>query len=303
MKVASLTDVGLKRAHNEDSLHAASLRVVDAGCSLAVSVLVVSDGMGGAAAGEVASRMTCEMVTSRTLSGVVTAHVDPDRTFVNMERVLKEAIEAANRRVYHAARGDHGFAGMGATVVAAVVVGGQVVVGHVGDSRCYRYRKGVLSCLTQDHSFVNELVREGRITAEQAARHPRRNVITRAIGSREHVSVDVTVQPVVAGDVYLLCSDGLSSMISDHETAAIVGRLAGQPMTEADLDRVCVGLVSAANGAGGRDNVSVILAGVEDADIPSAAVRPVPLRPGATLSWDEAVRGGYVDDGFVPVRD
>ena len=302
MKLASLTDVGLKRGHNEDNLLASSVAVMEEGWSQPFHLCIVSDGMGGAAAGEVASQMTIEMVTRRIFSTIVESHVDRERGFINCARLIKESIETANKKVYFTARSSHLYAGMGATCCMGLLAGGFLTIGHVGDSRCYLFRNGHLHLLTEDHSFVNELVREGRITAEQAAKHPRRNVITRAIGSREDVRVDVIVHPYEAGDLFLFCSDGLSGMIDDAEVSSVLRRLCGKAITEQDLDNTCQILVAKANEAGGKDNISVVLAGVEHSDIPQALMRPIPIRPGMTLSWDEAIEEGFVDDSFIPVE-
>jgi len=303
VKLASLTDVGLKRSHNEDNLLASSLVLVEDGFSQPFHLCMVSDGMGGAAAGEVASQMTIEMVSRRVQSAIVEAHVDRDRGFLNADRLIKDAIETANKKVYYTARSSHLYAGMGATCCLGLFGGGFVTIGHVGDSRCYLFRQGHLHLLTEDHSFVNELVREGRITAEQAAKHPRRNVITRAIGSREDVRVDVLVHPVEAGDLFLFCSDGLSGMLSDGELGSVLRRLCGKPMTGPALNDTCATLVAKANESGGKDNISVVLAGVEHVDVPRRRMRPLPIRPDQTLSWDRALEEGFVDDSFVPVEE
>ena len=303
MKLASLTDVGRKRGHNEDNLLASSIAVVEAGWKQPFHLCVVADGMGGAAAGEVASEMTTAIVARGIFSAIVESQSDRDRGFINCAKTIKESIERANKQVYFTARSSHIYAGMGSTCCLGLVSGGLLTVGHVGDSRCYLFRRGRLRQLTRDHSFVNELVREGRITEEQAAKHPRRNVITRAIGSREDVSVDVLEHLVEAGDLLLFCSDGLSGMIGDAEIASILRKDLGKVICEEGLEQLCRTLINQANEAGGKDNISVVIAGVEHSDIPPRLMRPIPIRPNSVLSWEEAYEEGFVDDSFVPVEN
>jgi len=303
VRAASLTDVGLKRSHNEDNLIFTSLRLIEDGRVFPYHICMVSDGMGGAAAGEVASRLTIEMVSRRLFGGLIDAHADRNRAFINPDRLLLEAVEVANRKVFYTARSTHLYAGMGATVTIALIAGGRLTIGNVGDSRCYRFRQGVLTQLTDDHSFVNELVKDGRLTPEQAAGHPRRNVITRAIGSREKVLVDLYHDDAESGDLYLFCSDGLSGMLRDQEMEDILGSLRGKAMTDESLNDTCHLLVARANEAGGKDNISVVLAGIEYTDIPEDRSEPLAIRQSKTLTWDEAIVAGFRDAGFVEVDD
>jgi protein phosphatase len=179
--------------------------------------------------------------------------------------------------------------------------GGMLTIGHVGDSRAYLFRNRNLRLLTEDHSFVNRLVREGRLTPAQAAVHPRRNVITRAIGSRDTVDVDVIEFPVQPGDLFLFCSDGLSGMISDNQIAGYLEKAVGNPFSEPLLNGLCSDLVRGAVNGGGKDNISVVLAGIEHCDVSGNVMRPLPVRHNAVLTWDAAVEGGFVDDSFIPV--
>jgi protein phosphatase len=224
---ASLTDVGRQRQSNEDSFLERP------------PVFAVADGMGGARAGEVASRMAVEAFDDSGADG-------------SPEEMLRRVAREANRRIYEAAQGDSEHAGMGTTLTAAMVSGKEVAVGHVGDSRLYRLRDGQLERLTDDHSLVEELVRQGRLSPEEAENHPQRSIITRALGPEPDVDVETFTHTGRDGDVYLLCSDGLSGMVAEDEMTAIV-------RDTASLEEAARELVSAANRNGGRDNITVVL--------------------------------------------
>jgi serine/threonine protein phosphatase PrpC len=226
---AGFTDPGRKRRRNEDSF------VIDP------PLFAVADGMGGAQAGEVASRLAA--AAFREFHDV--DDLDP-------EERLAAIIQEANRRIYERAAGDVQVSGMGTTITAALVGGDALVIGHVGDSRAYRLRSGRFDQLTDDHSLVADLVRSGRLTPEEADAHPQRSVITRALGTDREVDVDTFVVPVEAGDVFLLCSDGLTTMIEDDEIRDLLS-------ATRDLEQAGKGLVKAANKAGGEDNITVVL--------------------------------------------
>jgi PPM family protein phosphatase len=228
------TDTGRQRRDNEDNAF------------VRAPVFVVADGMGGAQAGEVASALAVEEFE----------HELPDEG--SAEERLSTRIREANRRIYERSRVEHEHAGMGTTLTAVYVDDDDLAVAHVGDSRAYIFRDGTLTRLTQDHSLVEELVRQGKLTEEQAAEHPQRSIITRALGIELDVEVDTWTYPVRAGDVVLLCSDGLTSMIDEDR---IVEILSGEPI----LDRAAERLIKAANDAGGRDNITVVLFRLEDA--------------------------------------
>jgi protein phosphatase len=227
------SDTGRQRRENEDSAYAAS------------PLFVVADGMGGAQAGEVASRIAIE-----TFQGGLEGDGSP-------EERLAERVRTANRVIHDRSRTEAGREGMGTTLTAAYVDDSQLAIAHVGDSRAYLFRDGQLSRLTQDHSLVDELVRRGKLTEEQAAEHPQRSIITRALGPEPDVEVDTFTYPVKAGDVLLLCSDGLTSMISEQDVARVLAS------TE-DLDEAARALIQAANDAGGRDNITVVLFRLEE---------------------------------------
>jgi len=223
-----LTDVGRQRQSNEDSF-------VDA-----PPVFAVADGMGGARAGEVASRMAVEAFGNPPEEGT-----DPEARLVAIAR-------DANRRIYEMAHSDDAYAGMGTTLTAVVVSGQEVTVGHVGDSRLYRLRDGGLERLTTDHSLVEEYVRAGRLAPEEAESHPQKSIITRALGVEADVEVDTLTCNASDGDVYLICSDGLTGMVPEHEVAAILRE-------RTSLEQAARALIDAANRAGGRDNITVVL--------------------------------------------
>jgi protein phosphatase len=236
---AGLTDVGRQREANEDNL------------VLATPVFAVADGMGGARAGEVASQLAAE------------AFRDPRDPSATPEQQLERIAKEANRRIYELALRDEAHRGMGTTLTAALVADDAISVGHVGDSRAYRLRDDRLEQLTHDHSLVAELERSGQLTPEAAEHHPQRSIITRALGPEPDVEVDTHTHPARSGDVYVLCSDGLTGMISDDELAAVV--------RGADsLDAAARALIRSANQSGGRDNITVVLFRVADDDAEQA---------------------------------
>ncbi len=242
-----MTHVGMKRDHNEDNyLLADSERVY-----------VVADGMGGHAAGEVASKLAVDEVAEFfAMTGR-----DADATWpFKMQKTLNydgnrlaTAVKLANRQIVESAREDKKRKGMGTTIVAAHFVGSLAFIAHVGDSRGYLWRDGVLTQVTQDHSLLNDYIRAGKLTPQEAESFPQKNVITRALGIDAAVIVDVTRVELVAGDVVLLCTDGLTGMLSDAAIGEVLAR-------NADLERACSQLIDGANANGGTDNVTCILA-------------------------------------------
>ncbi len=242
------TDVGLKRRLNEDVF----LLDVDAG------VYLVADGMGGHAAGEVASREASDEIARAFRSGISDAdetwpeHWDSSRSAIANKIV--DSIVAGHHRVTMAMNNDAELKGMGTTVVVAAHQYGdsKLVFCHVGDSRAYRYRDGVLEVLTNDHSWVHEQVTAGFLTEEAARTHPLKNVVTQALGGSSEPRVDVLETEIMDGDLYLLCSDGLNSMLTDAEIATVLSEGGA-------LDVRCQRLIEAANERGGNDNISVVL--------------------------------------------
>src|SRR5919202_2937607 len=231
------SDLGRQRQGNEDNYF------------VRAPLFVVADGMGGAQAGEVASEMAVESFDRGLPDGQ-----EPPTALV-------QVIEDANRRIHERSRADQQRAGMGTTVTAAYVGADTVTVAHVGDSRAYLLRDGDLIRLTRDHSLVGELVARGKLTEEQAEAHPQRSVITRALGPEPSVQVDLDVYPARAGDVFLLCSDGLTSMVPEARLTPIITGAASL----ADAGRE---LIAAANEAGGRDNITVVLFRLEEVSGP-----------------------------------
>ena len=248
LEASGATDVGMKRRLNEDVFFVDS----DAGMYL------VADGMGGHAAGEVASRVATDEILRAFREGTNEAdetwpeHWDTARSAT--ANLIVDAIVAGHHQVTMAMNKDADLKGMGTTVVVAVHLpgDGNIVICHVGDSRAYRYRRGRLSLLTNDHSWVHEQVEAGFLTEEAARTHPLKNVVTQALGGNSEPKVDVLEDKIDEGDIYMLCSDGLNSMLTDAEIAAVLE-------TGGSLDETCGRLISEANERGGNDNISVVL--------------------------------------------
>jgi serine/threonine protein phosphatase PrpC len=266
---ASASDTGRKRRRNEDAY------------VVAPPLFAVADGMGGAQAGEIASK----------LAAAALEDTDPGATS-GAERVTS-LIQEANRRVHERSNSDPATSGMGTTMTVALVENSTVTFGHVGDSRAYLVRDGRLEQLTEDHSLVNELLKSGKLSPEEAETHPQRSVITRAVGTDPDVDVDSFTVDTREGDVFLLCSDGLTDMVDDDDILAMVEKNLN------DLDRATKSLVSAANRGGGEDNITVIaftiVPGVDD------TVRmPAQDANEDTLERMPAVSGPPVDTVVVP---
>ncbi|HEY2480090.1 MAG TPA: Stp1/IreP family PP2C-type Ser/Thr phosphatase [Solirubrobacterales bacterium] len=253
---AYATDTGRQRSANEDSVF------------VRAPIFVIADGMGGAQAGEVASKAAAESFERGLPDGPP-------------ERVLKETIEGANRTIHALATKDPSLAGMGTTTTAAILdeKAEEVAIGHVGDSRAYRLRRGKLERLTRDHSLVEEMRRKGQLTEAQAEDHPQRSIITRALGPEPEVEVDLQTVPAQAGDVFLICSDGLTTMLDDEHIERLLTRATSMP-------NAVRALVDEANRAGGRDNISVVAFKVVDAAEPSLDSE------GATLIGSSAEEAG-----------
>ena len=221
---AALSHPGRRRRRNEDAF------------VVSPPLFAVADGMGGAKAGEIASRLAAAAVRDR-----------------ERERVdVAELIRDANRRVFERARVDASASGMGTTMTVALVEDDHVTIGHVGDSRAYRLRNGGLEQLTEDHSLVAELVRSGKLSPEEAETHPQRSMITRALGTESDVDVDTFSIDARPGDIFLLCSDGLTTMVGEDRISDVVGQ------HRDDLDRAAKQLIAEANRSGGEDNVTVV---------------------------------------------
>jgi len=243
----AISDVGKKRGANEDSYYADG----------ELSLFVVADGMGGHAAGEVASKIAVESIQDfiryTNNDKEITWPYEFDETLSMAGNRLKTAIQSAHAKVLEATSQKKEFQGMATTVVSMLVADGKAQVAHVGDSRAYLIRGDRLIQLTSDHSWVNEQLRTGAITSAQARNHPYRNIVTRALGGPNPVDVDVTEEPMQDGDIILLCSDGLNTMISDEEILNIVTR------NKEELEKACQELIETANANGGEDNITAIL--------------------------------------------
>ena len=249
------SNLGLQRQGNEDNFF------------VRAPLFVVADGMGGAQAGEVASEMAVKEFDTGLPDGASPA------------AGLVEIIERANRAIHDRSRAEHQKTGMGTTVTAAYVGEQTVTVAHVGDSRCYLVRAGELTRLTEDHSLVGELVRRGKLTEQQAESHPQRSVITRALGPEPSVQVDVEEYEARGGDLFLVCSDGLTSMVHEEGLRPLL-----VSSDQRSLDELGPELIAAANKAGGRDNITVILFRLEE--VPAAGSAAPAAENGAEL--DEA---------------
>lgn len=237
LDVYGASDRGLVRDLNEDSfcIHGFDRKEPFGFC-------VLSDGMGGHNAGEVASQRTVQFVAEELLRDVELA--EPPKT-------LNRAVKSANKKVYEMAMANQSQRGMGATLVAACICPDEIYIANVGDSRAYAFRDGELMQITKDHSIVEEMAANGTITREEARNHPQRNIITRAIGADPNTEADLFEYDYFAGDMLLLCSDGLTSMLTDEEIQEVLTR-------NTDAETKVGQLIDAANAQGGRDNTTVI---------------------------------------------
>ena len=258
-RAAGLTDTGRRRRQNEDAFVCEP------------PLFAVADGMGGAQAGELASRLAA-------------AAIEESASGITGEEGIARVVQTANARIFEHAVRDPAAAGMGTTATVALVdeAAGTATLAHVGDSRAYRFRDGRLEQLTTDHSLVGELLRSGRLTEDEAAVHPHRSVITRALGTEADVDVDTSTVELEPGDLVLICSDGLSAMVRDDEIVRVLETTKGDPHDAAEA------LVAAANTAGGEDNVTVVVFElVEGEPLPHPAAPSAPDEargPGSELS-------------------
>ena len=246
-----VTDVGRKRKGNEDSLRVNPEQ----------NLFVVADGMGGHAAGEIASKVAVDAINEFVcLTGgddEITWPFGLDENISYDGNRLKTAIRYANRKVLEATKEKSEYEGMATTVAAVLVDRDTANLGHVGDSRIYLIRDGAISQLTSDHSWVNEQILNGVISSDQARSHPLRNVVTRALGGKPDLQVDMQVHLIQSGDMLLICSDGLTTMLPDDEIAELVASAGG-------VQEAAEKLVAKANAKGGEDNITVVLLKFED---------------------------------------
>lgn len=250
---AGITDVGCAREHNEDDFY---LSQGDE------ALCIVADGMGGHSSGEVASAMAIRAIVSYYRETIPDANgydkLEKNGEEIDLDQVrLREAMKTANRAVFEAASNDENLDGMGTTLVSGYFTEDGVYMAHIGDSRAYRFRQGKLEQMTPDHSLANEYVRMGILAKEDVEFFPYKNVITRACGLSDEVEVDIQFIEVEAGDLFIMCSDGLSDMVRDADLLSIIEQ-------EEDLAQLCRKLVERANQNGGDDNITIILAKVMD---------------------------------------
>lgn len=238
MRAFSITDVGMTRSINQDYVFQTENAIGNL-----PNLFVVADGMGGHKAGDLASRLCVEALTGKIKELSLKTPVS----------ILNEAITKANEEVFEEAQKNPDYQGMGTTLVAATVSDGCLYVANIGDSRLYIISDG-MEQITEDHSYVGEMVRNGKLLESEARNHPRKNVITRALGTSPKVTADVFEVELRAGDILLLCSDGLTNMLSDREIFELVKK------EKMSLEETGKKLIEAANAQGGRDNISVVLA-------------------------------------------
>ena len=266
VEIFGLTDRGRVRDHNEDFI----------GANPELGLAVLADGMGGLKAGEVASMMAVELITTDlqgALPKVDSTRNDEESGFSLESVAIGAAIDKANATIYQVAQTQPQCAGMGTTLVTLLFYDNRITVAHVGDSRLYRYRHGELEQVTSDHSLIQELIDRGFYTPEQARKSANRNIVTRALGIAPSVEYDVQEEVALKGDIFLLCSDGLSDMLDDEAICELIRD------HERDLRSLARALIERANENGGRDNVSVVLARVQ---------KPFPVRSNwltRLISW------------------
>jgi protein phosphatase len=251
VRFAGATDVGRKRDHNEDAFYLPS----------DIRLAIVADGMGGHASGEVASALAVDTIVDYFTR---TADMQPltwpykvDRDLRGDTNRMTTSVLLANLEIHEKAQREAACKGMGTTVVATYFLDDTVIVGHVGDSRVYRLRDGQMTQLTEDHSLINDYIKMKRVTAEEAENWPHKNVIVRALGMKDSVQVDIIAEHPQIGDCYLMCSDGLCGMLTDDQMAHML-------RTSTDLDATVAQLIDGANEEGGVDNITVVLARIEE---------------------------------------
>lgn len=270
LRAASRTDVGRTRERNEDALFAGR------------HTFAVADGVGGHRAGEVASRLALEPVAALD-------EMDPKTA----AHKIAEAVRKGNRAVFDRSQQDPELRGMATTLTAVVIHGGSAALAHVGDSRCYLFRDGQITQLSRDHTMVARMVAEGKLTPEQAEAHPQRSIVTRALGAEREVDVDEVEIEILPGDRILVCSDGLTTVLSDDEIRTLAG-------DGADIDEIVAAMIDEANARGGPDNITAVLVDVGGTPVraPARLPRRVPVRP---LVW-AAVVVAVLAGGFFGVR-
>lgn len=253
INVERQTHIGLLREHNEDAIAS----------DLSIGLLLLADGMGGYKAGEVASEVAVLMIAAELTEMMQhPLRYSPLSGKLIEAKMLIDAVKKTNATIYRISQNEPQCAGMGTTLVAAIFTSNQLVVGHIGDSRLYRLRGDILLQITEDHSFVQEQINAGLISLEQAEKSTKKNLVTRALGVDEVVELELQTFDVQVGDVYLMCSDGLSDMVTDATIAQILMQTNNNMTLAADK------LIDTANCNGGHDNISVIIAQVNKTFMP-----------------------------------
>lgn len=238
MVVGSISDIGKMRENNQDAYYASR--------DVSFPLYIVADGMGGHKAGEVASIMARSIIEGNFLNAK--EKLSNEDTII---RLIKKSIEEANTKIYLKSLEDEKYKGMGTTITLAYVFENKVYIGHVGDSRAYLVRDKDIFQITEDHSFVNELLKTGSITKEEAKNHPKRNMITRAVGSSSIIEMDLIIKEYYKDDILFLCSDGLSNMLKEFEIKDVF-------IKEEDIQKACETLATMANSRGGFDNITIV---------------------------------------------
>lgn len=240
MKFAVKSDKGLVRNINEDSYN------IIAGHTGIPAAFIIADGMGGHNSGEIASRMAVDLVSNHIMQ-----FPEKISSEENISEAIEDMVQKANVSIHEMSREQGANFGMGTTFIVAVICGKKLFIGHVGDSRVYLARNGGIARITTDHSFIEELIKNGSLKREEAGNHPRKNMLTRALGCFEEILIDTYSCDVLENDTFILCTDGLTNMLGENEINDIVQK-AGEP------DDICNKLVSRANEYGGEDNITVI---------------------------------------------
>lgn len=238
MRIGAMTDIGRYRKLNEDSYFIYRNELLVGG--------MVADGMGGHNAGEVASKMAAELIKSGIMDGFL-----PDMDYVEFSELVRRVFLSVNEEIYRKSRVSRNTTGMGTTATAAFAFKGKLITANVGDSRVYSIKDGIIKQLTRDHSYVEELVKLGEISPENAKNHPQRNYITRALGTEEFVKTDILINDY-NGEIIVICSDGLTNLVSDEQIARTV-------MNNEDFDTAAKELVKLANQKGGADNITCVV--------------------------------------------
>lgn len=238
MNISALTDVGLVRNNNEDSFFKST--------DFDFPLFIVADGMGGHNAGETASKMAVEIIKQYFIEN--NNSLNSGQKLID---IIKNSIKDANESIYKFSKTDDIYSGMGTTITLAYILKEDIYIGHVGDSRAYLIQDNSICQITEDHSLVQELVKSGSITIEEGKTHPQRNMITRAAGTSEDIEVDIIIKEYIKGDIFFICSDGLSNMISDTEIKNTFNK-------KSSIKNACEDLINKAKENGGRDNITVI---------------------------------------------